>query len=82
MFFWEEVVFFGKEVVFFFGRRRCQHETPINTLLSCPHLFHLSQSCRAHLIILPTHSLWLKLSPHAKQARSHIHFSHGSGAWF
>ena len=38
----------------------CQHETPINTLLSCPHLFHLSQSCRAHLIILPTHSRWLK----------------------
>ena len=38
----------------------CQHETPINTLSPVHMSSALVIDCRALVIILPTHSFWLK----------------------
>ena len=44
------------------------------------HICFLSQTV-THLMILPTHSRWLKLADTEKQCHLPSHIRHGSGAW-
>ena len=56
--------------------------TTITPLAAFTCLQPLPQFCRAHLIILPTHSCWLKSGAQKTCASSVIPSQHGSGAWF